>query len=365
MKRCLFALFAAIGLFSLAAEKLNISFTGPQKCTVAGKEIAINGTFTEDKYMAIGLDGVSFPGAALVGNDKGSIFFGFKIGEMQPPISGVQRVLLALRTGSMLTVGFNYYSKKDLQFVFTEKGTSGIVFAFPERLKEGQDYNVGCTWDGTVVRIYLEGKVIAEREQPKSLKGIVRNLNIGPYKDGWFAPRKWANDTYVKYIRVYDEALTPDEVAKQFNVSFKDLEKTHPQFLSIPKVPDGMEAPANDGKLKEPVWNLAASMPRLVDLNFPEKSGQIPPNIFKLLYDKQNIYIGFSTIFPTGSPLQEGELRTEKKEPTAWANESFEFYLRYKGKTFHFVGNVAGGYMERRNRDQEWNGKWTYTSTKE
>ncbi|MBQ7650186.1 MAG: hypothetical protein IJS15_04460, partial [Victivallales bacterium] len=347
-----------------AAETLNIDFTAPRNIEFAGKRYTIDGNFQAGGGLAIGSRGFSLPGANLVGDNKGSIFFTFKIGEMQPPVN-IQRILLALRTNGRLTLGFNYYGDRSIQFAFAEL-TNGILFGFPVKLETGKEYSLGCTWDGTVVRIYLEGRMIAEKAQTHALaKDRLRNFNIGPYKDAWFAPRAWADDTFVKSLRVYDDALPPAVVAKLYNVEFQHLAKSHPQSICVPRIPDGMAAPKNDGKLDEPVWNLAASMPALIDIVHPEKSGQLPPHSFRLLHDDRNIYLGLTSVFPSGAQLKEGQLRTDTDEPNAWTDESFEFYVRHGGNTFHFIGNVAGGYMERKNSDKSWNGKWIFTSTKE
>ncbi len=367
MRICIIVLTVLLSLcvaICRATETLSIDFTGSRNLEIAGKQYTIDGNFSDGKFIAIGSRGISLPGANLVGDNKGSIFFAFKISEMQPPVN-IQRILLALRTNGRLTLGFNYYGDKSIQFAFAEL-TNGILFKFPVTLEYGKEYNLGCTWDGTVVRIYLEGRMIAEKEQPHALtKDRVRNFNIGPYKDAWFAPRAWADDTFVKSLRIYDEAMSPADVAKLYNVEFQPIAKSHPQFIGIPRIPDGMTAPKNDGKLDEPVWKLAASMPALIDIVHPEKSGQIPPNSFKLLYDNTNIYLGLTSVFPSGAQLKEGQLRTAADEPNAWTDESFEFYVRHGGNTFHFIGNVAGGYMERKNSDKSWNGKWLFTSTKE
>ncbi len=367
MRRIAIALIVHLSLcvaLCRAAETLNVDFTGPKNLQLGGKQYTIDGNFSEGKFIAIGSRGYSLPASNLVGDNKGSIFFAFKISEMQPPVN-IQRILLALRTNGRLTLGFNYYGDRSIQLAFAEL-TNGILFEFPVKIEIGKEYNLGCTWDGTVVRIYLEGRMIAEKAQPHAFNtDRLRNFNIGPYKDSWFAPRPWADDTFVKYLRVHNDALSPAEVAAMYNVEFQPIAKSHPQFLCIPRVPDGMAAPKNDGKLDEPVWKLAASMPAMIDIIYPEKSGLIPQSSFKLLHDDKNIYLGLTSVFPSGAQLKEGQLRTDAEEPNAWTDESFEFYVRHGGNTFHFIGNVAGGYMERRNSDKSWNGRWLFTSTKE
>ena len=128
MRKFVFALTLLCSLcvaICYATETLNIDFTGPRNIELAGKQYAIDGNFLQGRFLAIGSRGFSLPGANLVGDNKGSIFFTFKIGEMQPPVN-IQRILLALRTNGRLTLGFNYYGDKSIQFAFAEL-TNGIL----------------------------------------------------------------------------------------------------------------------------------------------------------------------------------------------------------------------------------------------
>ena len=95
-----------------SAEKLNIEFKEPVTLDIAGKQYRIDGQFPEGKGLAIGgTRAFAVPGASLVGDNCGSLFFSFSIGEMQPPLN-IQRPLLTLRTGSRKSIAFNYYKDK-------------------------------------------------------------------------------------------------------------------------------------------------------------------------------------------------------------------------------------------------------------
>ena len=136
MRICIIVLTVLLSLcvaICRATETLSIDFTGSRNLEIAGKQYTIDGNFSDGKFIAIGSRGISLPGANLVGDNKGSIFFAFKISEMQPPVN-IQRILLALRTNGRLTLGFNYYGDKSIQFAFAEL-TNGILFKFPVTLE--------------------------------------------------------------------------------------------------------------------------------------------------------------------------------------------------------------------------------------
>ncbi len=175
-------------------------------------------------------------------------------------------------------------------------------------------------------------------------------------------PGKWTNDTYIRYIKTAKEALPADEIAKSCGITLRPLVDDYPMLLTIPPIAAGTPSPTMDGRLDDKAWSYAASMPRLIQGNFPRLSGELPPHDFRLTYDKDNLYLGFTTLFPPNVALVEGEIRTPDKEPEAWGSESFEFWLE-NDKVYRFAGNVAGGYCEGRVHESQWNGEWTYRTS--
>ncbi len=359
MWSCLLAMsMLLIGAAGTAGEVINAKLDQAQTLSLGANKFAVAGNFT-DGFVVLGEKGLSFPVRGLM-KDTGTVFAKVKLLPTLEPIL-MPRYLLTLRTASRLTAGFVFFpDARALQFGFGDRAKQ-FHHRFKEKMEFNREYALGFTYDGSVVRIYVDGKMAAEYPQPLPMAAEVRNINIGPYKDGWNAPKPWGNDTLFSEIRVWDTALSPTRMAELSNVEFKPLHESQPSALTAPARHG--DAPVIDGELGEEMWKFAAAMPRLVYGNFPEKSGSLPPHDFKITYDDKNLYCGFSTLFPGGAPLQKGNLRTPEQEPEVWGSESFELYLVVGKDVYRFAGNVAGGTTEWRGVDAKWDGAWDYKTT--
>ncbi|MBR6372678.1 MAG: hypothetical protein IKS20_05805 [Victivallales bacterium] len=362
-----YVLLCAFALTAFAKETLKLDFTKDSAFTVAGKEYKIEGA-RDDRGLAFGKYGLSFPAASLLGDNQGTVLFKCSFDAPQGKLN-TTRTIVQLRTGSRLTVGFHCFSNKTLVFTFSDRAkTYNVNFATKRQftIQPGKEYMLGFSWDGAKARVYFDGKLVDEAEQPLPLSRIVRNLNIGPYVDGWVRPAPWADDMHIKALALYDEALAPEAVAKLEGIELQPLAKSQPMKLTVPPLQAKFAAkPVIDGKLNDKAWEYAASMPRLIQGNFPQNSGALPPHDFKVTYDAENFYLAFTTLFPPHVPLQEGDVRTADIEPEVWGTESFELYIvNDKDENYRFAGNVAGGYCERL-KEVKWNGEWTYKTSKE
>ncbi len=348
-------LLAVSGLFGFAAEVVNAKLDQPGTLPL-GQGVAVDGEFAEGKYLVLGERGLMLPVRGLL-KDAGTVLVRVKLLPTREPLI-VPRYLVTLRTASRLSAGFVFFPQdRQLQFGFGDRDRQ-FHHRFKEKLEFNRDYTLAFTYDGTAVRIFLDGRMAAEYPQPLPVEAEVRNINLGPYKDGWNAPKNWGNDTLFSEVRVWDKALTPAEIAELSGVKFTPLTETRPAALTVP-ARHGV-VPAIDGELTEETWKFAASMPRLIYGNFPEKSGSLPPHGFKVTYDDKNFYCAFTTAFPGGAPLRQGNLRTQESEPEVWGSESFELYLEVGKNLYRFAGNVAGGTTEWRGVDARWDGAWEY-----
>ena len=158
---------------------------------------------------------------------------------------------------------------------------------FKERKIElGRKYSLGVTWNGDVVRVYIDGVAVDSAIQPLPIRRAkVTKLNLGPYKDAYRGPRVWGDDVTVFRLRTWDVARTPAEVAAESGEVFSPLVETDKMTLVVPKLPAGVVAPAIDGHLDDAAWSHAGSVPQLIHGNFVGKSGQLPPHSFRLAYD--------------------------------------------------------------------------------
>lgn len=218
---------------------------------------------------------------------------------------------------------------------------------------------MGYTWDGTIVRVYLNGRMVAET--PQSLPvDKVRSLNLGPYRDSWYAPKAWGPDCFAAQLQTWDHPLTPAEMAETCGIEVRPLEADFPTRLAIPKT---VVPPLLDGELNDPCWALSSSFVGLIHGKDPTKSWDLPENQAFFTWDDQNLYLGFRTLFPGRVTLKGGDPRTPEREPEVWGDESFEFYLYFGDKYFRFAGNLNGGTTEAYGTDNAWNGTWTYKTT--
>ncbi|MEI8247507.1 MAG: glycoside hydrolase domain-containing protein [Lentisphaerota bacterium] len=348
-------LLAAVPL--TAQETLNLKFDRPQEVKIGNSAVKIDGSFTPDKFLAYGESGISLPAESLAGS-SGTIFFKFKVEKFKEPVLA-PRYLITLRTKGRLTLGFHTFPNNPLlHFSFTDQ-TNKYYFKTSQPLKFDQVYQAAVTWDGTTIRVYLDGILQAEAKQPAAVEKI-SNLNIGPYKDGWIAPKPWGNDCFAGELRTWNTALPPEAIAAVSGVESKPLAQSYPALLVAPQLAGA--PPQLDGELNDPAWQFAAGMVGVTDGRTPHKSWDLPPHSFKIMWDANNLYMGFDTLFPGRVAIKAGDTRTDK-EPEVWGDESFEFYLLVNGKLYRFAGNVAGGFTEWLGTDSKWNGQWTYKTS--
>ena len=59
-----------------------------------------------------------------------------------------------------------------------------------------------------------DGKLLKEMKQPVAVNPkYIGNLTVGPFKDQYFVTPVWDNDCFMKSLRVYNEALSANDIA--------------------------------------------------------------------------------------------------------------------------------------------------------
>ena len=343
-----------------AMETLRLDFSKERSAVVGGVVHAPEPEMLRNGELAVGARGFSLPAAPLLGENEGTILFRVRFEEPREP-RNTMRSLVTLRTNSRLYAGYYFFGDRRWAFVFSDQDKT-FRMEMPDPLEPGKDYRLGFSWDGETLKLFRDGRLLAQTEQPLPVETPPR-LHLGPYKDPWIATNPWCDDTFIQELRFFSHALSPGEVAELSGVSFPPLPETHPPLLTIPPLPRGTPAPALDGKLDDEAWEHAAGTGRLVQGNYPRESGSLPAHGFRLLYDQENLYVGFYTHFPPHQPFVEGEQRTPSKEPEVWGSESAEVYLETDA-LYRFAVNMAGGFCEGRQTDGSWNGEWLYRGTK-
>ena len=140
--------FLPLLLFSMllfGAETLNLDFGKQREVTVNGKSYALDGTVTQDGFMAFGGKGFSFPVKGFLGDNQGSLFFECRFNEPLPP-HNTMRTLVQIRTNSRLTVGFHSFSSKKYVFAFTDRSSS-YIHNFAQPYEPGRTYMLGLKYN--------------------------------------------------------------------------------------------------------------------------------------------------------------------------------------------------------------------------
>ncbi len=356
-----------IGLFFLAVlsvrgtdETLNLKLDRPQEITVGGDKISFDGK-GEDGFMNFGARGYAIPAAGLIG-EKGTILARLIFDRSRPEMKGA-RYLITLRTASRLKVEiYTTTAAGDRKCLFSFSDQNKNIYASTSKpIPSGTPFYAAVTWDGERVRFYVDGKLLEERKQTAPVRNV-RNLNIGPYSDGWYKPAPWGDETRIGLLKVWNRALTPGEIMNECGVKATQASERYPARLSIPET---SAAPVIDGKLDDKAWNQAGSFIGLADLRGnPFKGWRLPPNTFQYMWDKNNLYLGFTTLFPRNAAIRMGNNRKSgARAEEAWGYESFEFRIKAGKEMYRFAGNVAGGSSASKRSDSNWNGEWDYKAT--
>lgn len=354
--------FLAAGVAVLpAAETLQLKLDKPRQFTAGASTVKIDGAFVDGKYLATGDGGIAVPAGPFLGERAGTVLLNFQERE-QTDLPLVPRYVLTLRTRSRLSVSFVLFrSESRATFSFSDREHT-FSHRFKEPFTYNRDHQIAFTYDGATVCFYFDGVLVAQGAQPLPLpKEKLDKLYVGPVKDQWIAQKHWGDVTLASELRLWNEALTPRQIAEISGVKFVALRESHRPRLAVPALVGA--APTIDGELDESAWKYAASMPRLIAGNAVPKSGTLPPHRFMLAFDQERLYLGFNSVFPGGTVLQSGQRRLKDHEGEVWGTESFELYLACGSHLYRFGGNVAGGSVESRDGDRGWDGPWSYRTT--
>lgn len=341
-----------------AAQKTSMSLDAKFDKAGTVNGVPVVGNFLDGGW-AFGQDTLRLPAGNLLG-DCGTVLTTFRI---LPGLrdAGHLRYITMLRTYSRVYAAIYADSgdKPLLRFSIADHDKH-FRYVHKSRLESGRDYQAAFTYDGKIFRCYLDGRLLAEGVQPLP---VVKPyyLSLGPYKDEWYSVEHGANSTVAKALRVWNRALTPSEIAAECGVKLTPLAESRKPCLSVP--PLSVTPPIVDGELGDEAWKRAASLPSLINGNFKEQTGELPPHQFLVTYDAKALYLGFTSIFPGRAPIIAGNSREGDADVEPWGTESFEFYIFIDGIRYRFGGNVAGGSAEMRAMDSSWHGNWNYRTT--
>ncbi len=350
-------IFLWIASIMAVEPTLEIVFDKPKTVKAGTTDVKIDGEFTEDGYLKYGKKGIRIPATGLL-SDKGTVIVDFRVTKPQGEFGKARNFVTLRNKGRLLASIYTLAGNpRHIFFQCTDYGKQNHNPTFPGELVDGRPYQAAFSYDGNVIRTFLNGKMVDESRQECQFDAP-SFIAVGPFVDGWYNPPPWDDDCQVRRLQVFDAALTVEELFARSSEKPKKRSETETPMLSVPKF-NGK--PSINGELGEH-WEAAASLPSIIDAVKNARGWEYPENRFLLSWDDDCLYLGTRTVFPRNVDVKQGSLRDEN-ETDVWGAESWEFYLKIGGHDFRFGGNVAGGFVERKDREPAFNGKWDYKST--
>ena len=142
--------------------------------------------------------------------EVGTIIFQYALMPFPAYKGTPRRPMCTIDAAGKLQIGFSTAANIKppfLQFNFAD-GKNNMYFV-KNKLEFNEVYTAAMTFDGTTIRCYLDGVMIHEAKQPVTIaRGSLRDLFLGPVKNGWYNSGTWQGGTLAKRILVYNTALT-------------------------------------------------------------------------------------------------------------------------------------------------------------
>ena len=356
-------LLAVIACIAAPNPTLDVTLDEPKEIIVAGMPVTIDGPQvtlpTGEKMLAMGQKSFAIPAKDLAGA-SGTLMLDFATDTMRRS-KYPMRTMLMLSTRSRLAIGLRtFYNNNGCQFVFSD--TTHTFYFSSEKLKPNTPYKAAITWDGDKVRCYFQGRLLKEGKQPVAVKPeLIDKIFLGPIKTPYHSIPEWDNDIYCGRIRIFNQALTEEDVAELCAVQAKPVHERYPRVICAPKRKGNIKL---DAELEDEGWQNAGGIVSLTQGNRDNdgsKTWTLPPHHLYFTWDEDNLYFAMDSTFPPGTNINKGH-GPDDKEADVWLNESFELHLRHSGHKYYFGGCVAGGKSDRRDSDSTYNPKWEYVS---
>ncbi|MBP5300285.1 MAG: hypothetical protein J6Y80_02665, partial [Victivallales bacterium] len=233
--------------------------------------------------VALGGKGIDFPVEGVFGQ-KGTILVKFR---QNKPISSehANRSIFTARCHSRMKFGLAYIPNNSQKFLFHFGDQDGQFYhELPEEFDFGRDYTAAIAWDGANVRLYLDGKLLAEYPQPVPVAKLDA-LHLGPYRDDWIVVNPWADDTFYHLLLCFDEALDPAQIAELSEFTPVSPWQEYPSQLVVPI--------QNNDSIN---WAIGASLPELASLNSRAPGFASPDGRFLLAATPEALHFSFEYV---------------------------------------------------------------------
>lgn len=239
---------AVFSLASLGASasppSLDLTLEGPRELALGTETIKITGPFAKAPDGRPGLavgrtqNVLRIPAHTIMG-ETGTIMFTFMSRPVKPENMLLARIILVLRGEGRERITFGQPGASQvLQFSF-RRFTDPHTFQTPAPIEFDRWYQVACTWDGALVKLFLDGVLQTEFPQPYVPKfpAGATFLYFGPYVDGYTNPAPWNEDScLIRDVKVYKQALPPEAIMAAAGRKVVDASQAFKSFLAVPHV---------------------------------------------------------------------------------------------------------------------------------
>ena len=252
---------------------------------------------------------------------------------------------------------YGFYTGKGTGMTFYVKTKPGAVSNWKSlrvRLPLKKWTHIAGTFDGKMMRLYMDGKLVGEQENPGELVDSTSALYVGADAKG---------DRY-RFPGLIDEVRL-SKIARTEFMTGKPAERPKPTTRLVPIAADKLAfergivaarltAPLDlDGKLNEAAWK---SIPPAAFVVTKDASKPATPTLVRAAYDAQYLYLGYQC-FEKGQETQ--LVGTSKRDDMKiFRADAVETFLQPGGSGqpyYQIVANTEGGL---------WDEMWTGTRTR-
>ncbi len=310
---------------------------------ISGKALLIGRSEDQKHYYAVKYfppDGIS-PKA-------GSITFWLKPMTWKGKDKNAVMFVSAEAAGQQIFI-YKYWNRNELWFFYSADKTTSLAAAPIANWIENEWHYVACSWDGSELKLYIDG--VLKKSVPMKKVGDRKfsHLNIGTI--GW--PNK-VGQSLIDEVKYYDTSLTAADVEKEYGLLASRLLRTKgPVTITV-----GSTKPVADGVIQP--YEYAFGGTGFFDAK-TQTYAALQSRCF-LSWDKDYFYAGVIT--PAGE-----KFKAEKtlRDSNLWEDDSVELHFipeKSAKDKYQFIFNAKGAFYDAKNGQPAWNAEGVKTASK-
>ena len=225
--------------------------------------------------------------------------------------------------------------------------------------KKGEWIHVVATWSRKEIRLYLDGKLAARKDNEDRYLSYAHNttFEVGDIPRGM--GREGTRKTLIDDLTIFRRPLGDDELFRvEKPKSAGSAQEYGPPVLVIPRA---KKSPVMDGVFSREEWEVAAELVNFSSVS-DHKLAPVQTRAY-VTYDDANVYVAVRSPVLPGVPLA---VDCTMRDDNVWQDDATQIYLTVpSGNRFLFIGNSIGTIFDRKYQkgiksDVTWNGDWKY-----